>query len=110
MSIVRWRHPPHALLLFFFSESAGVGPADELTLLFAFTVVGVAISALRFALLFVGGGEGSSSPSISSSSEFPPVASSSPEDLSDKLESVEESVDSGVFRVDLAPYNPFNTP
>jgi hypothetical protein len=30
VSIVRWRHLPHSLLLFFFSARAGIGPADEL--------------------------------------------------------------------------------
>ena len=101
VSTVRWRHLPHALLLFFFSGRAGIGPADEPTWPFAFVVVAVAISALRFALLFEGGGEGagnsSSFSSSSSSSELPPVPSSSPEDLSDEFVSVEESLETGVF-------------
>lgn len=101
VSIVRWRHLPHTLLLFFFSGRAGIGPADEPTCPLGFVVVAVAISALRFALVFEGGGEGagnsSSFSSSSSSSELPPVPPSSPEDFSDEFVSVEESLDSGVF-------------
>jgi hypothetical protein len=108
VSIVRWRNPPQALLLFFFSGRAGLGSADTLTLPFGFTVEAGAASPLRFALLFVGGGEGGGISSISSSStspEFPPAPSSSPDtdDLSDELVSAEESLDSGVFGATLAP-------
>jgi hypothetical protein len=106
VSIVRWRNPPQALLLFFFSGRAGVGSADKLTFPFGFAVE---TGAVRFALLFVGGGEGaeSSSSSSSSSPEFPPASSSSPEDLSDEPVSAEASLDSGVFRATLAPLRLF---
>jgi len=100
VSIVRWRNPPQALLLFFFSGRAGVGSADKLTFPFGFAVE---TGAVRFALLFVGGGEGADSSSSSSSPEFPPASSSSPEDLSDEPVSGEASLDSGVFRATLAP-------
>jgi hypothetical protein len=102
VSIVRWRNPPQALLLFFFSGRAGVvGSADKLTFPFGFAVE---TGPARLALLFVGGGEGAESSSSSSSSpEFPPASSSSPEDLSDEPVSAEASLDSGVFRATLAP-------
>ena len=103
VSIVRWRNPPQALLLFFFSERAGVGSADKLILPFGFAVDTGVASPLRFALLFVGGGVGTGTSSSSSSSpEFPPAPSSSPEDLSDEFVSVEESLDSGLFRATFA--------
>jgi hypothetical protein len=105
VSIVRWRNPPQALLLFFFSGRAGVGSADKLTLPFGFAVEIGPASTLRFALLFVGGGgEGAgASSSSSSSSEFPPAPYSPSEDFSDELVSVEGSLASGVFRATLAP-------
>src|SRR6266403_734793 len=104
VSIVRWRHLPHTLLLFFFSGRAGVGTADKLTLPFGFPVVAVAISALRFDLPFVGSGEGARSSSFSPSSsspESPAVPSSSSSDLSDEFVSLDKSLDSGFFSADL---------
>ena len=94
------RRQVDALLLFFF---AGIGTVDELALLFGF-----ATEALLLALLFVGGGGGgegswSSSPPASSSSEFPPTPSSSSSDLSDRLASVDEAVDTEGFRAILVP-------
>lgn len=95
------RRQVDALLLFFF---AGIETVDELTLLFGF-----ATEALLLALLFVGGGGGgdgslsSSSPPASSSSEFPPTPSSSSSDLSDRLASVDEAVDTEGFRAILVP-------
>jgi hypothetical protein len=106
VNIVRWHNLPHTLLLFFFSRRADIGPADELTLPFGFPVVAVAISALRFALLFEGGGGARSSSSFSSSSsspESPPVPSSSSSDLSDEFVSMDESFDSGVFCANFVP-------
>ncbi len=106
VNIVRWHNLPHTLLLFFFSARADIGPAVELTLPFGFPVVAVAISALRFALLFEAGGgtRGSSSFSSSSSSpESPPVPSSPSSDLSDEFVSVDKSFDSGVFCANFIP-------
>jgi hypothetical protein len=103
VSIVRWRNPPQALLLFFFSGRAGAGSADKLTFPFGLAVGTGTVSPLRFALLFVGGGEGAGSSSSSSSPEFTPASSSSPEDLSDEPVSGEASLDSGVFRATLTP-------
>ncbi len=87
MSIVRWRHLPHTLLLFFFSGRDGVGTADELTLPFGFPVVVAATSTLRFALFFGSGGEG--------------AGSSSSSDLTDESVSASESLDWGVFCANL---------
>ena len=112
VSGVRWRYPFHhdALLLFFFSWRAGIGTAGELTLLFGFAAEAVATSAFPLVLLFAGGGGGGGDPlsspsssSSSSSSEFPAAPSSSPSDLSDRLVSVGESLDSEGFRASLVP-------
>jgi hypothetical protein len=104
VSIIRWRHLPHTLLLFFFSGRDDI-TADELTLPFGFPVVVVATSALRFALLFESGGEGAGSSSFisSSSPESPTMPSSSSSDLSDEFVSSDESLDSRVFCANLAP-------
>ena len=106
VNIVRWRHLPHTLLLFFFSGRDDIATTDELTLLFGFPVVVAATSALRFALLFESGGESAGTSSFSSSSsspESPGVPSSSSSDLTDEFVSSDESLDSGAFCANLVP-------
>jgi hypothetical protein len=106
VSGVRWRHPFHGLLLFFFPGRAVIVTEGELTLLFGFATEAGAISALLLVLLFGppfwgwGAGKGDSL-SSSSSPEFSLALSSSSSDLSDGLVSLDESLDSEGFRANL---------